>query len=89
MSFRQEVRGLMRDLAAWMKSETISVAVLKDVIERQKKEINDLHDKLLARNLPELKTFTLPEGEEEETDYSPGKDPENAGLIADFGGEPE
>jgi hypothetical protein len=58
MSFRSEVRSFMQKVYEQIISENATITVLRDVIERQAKEINELHDKLLARSLSELKTYT-------------------------------
>ncbi len=86
MSFKSEVREFMRKAQEHFASESAAINVLNSVIKRQAQEINDLHDKLLARNLPELKTYTLVDfNEREQVPYSHLKDEALAGAVGDFG----
>ena len=86
--FIREVREFMRDTEAWMKRATVGTAVYQDIVDRQNALIRDLTDKLLARDLPELKTFTLPNLESRTEEYKPQEDADLAGEVY-MGGENE
>jgi hypothetical protein len=68
-----------------MASENAAIAVLNSVITRQSAEIKDLHDKFLARSLPELKTYTVDFQQPEKTPYSSLFDEAQIGMIGDYG----
>jgi len=71
-------------LAKVPKRRDVVIKGLKEIIARQQKEIDELHDKLLARDLPELKTFRLPDFESSVT-YNPEEDESLAGeVVADM-----
>ena len=61
MGFRREVRSFIKEVRDWMKVAAVGTAVYKEMIKEQQKLINSLHDRLMSRNYPELKTFALPD----------------------------
>lgn len=85
MSFKKEVRKFIQEFLIWKASQEETIKVLKEVIETQQRWNDDLHNKLLARNLPELKTYSQEYDYTVNSDYDPRKDLDAAGLIADFG----
>jgi hypothetical protein len=88
MGFKKEVREFIQDVREFMKAQIVGKQVYLDTIEQLRQQNDDLHRKLLARNLPELQTYSFNENTiQVEDDYDPSGDIENAGLIADFGNE--
>ena len=81
MGFRGEVRQFMRDYYNWRKKKDVEKGVLRDTIRELRIQNEELMDRLLARNLPEFKTFTLPEVQTTEVAYDPLADEDNAGEI--------
>ena len=81
MSFRKEIRLFMQDISDCMKKALVGVEVYKDIIKELRKQNQDLLDRLAARNLPELKTFTLPEEESPLSEYKFQEDEDLAGEI--------
>jgi hypothetical protein len=53
------------------------------LLDKQQKLIDGLYDKLMARNLPEYKTFTFPR-EQEEISYDPLSDESMIGEIGNI-----
>ena len=81
MSFKNEVRWFMNSVDNWMKKVAVGTKVYQDIIDRQEQMIKDLADKLLARDLPELKTYTIQHLPQKEEKYNPADDEDLAGTI--------
>jgi len=61
---REEVKGLGRAVSEHVGSHREELAGLegyKDLVRELKKQNSELHDRLMAREYPELKRFSLPE----------------------------
>lgn len=72
----------MKDYYNWRKKKDVTINILKTHIREQDSRIDDLHNRLLARDLPELKTFTMLQREkEDEEDYNILADEAMAGEI--------
>jgi len=90
MSFRKEVRVFIQDmrmmskvLREFVKTVTLENKIYDKILERQKEEIQELRDRLLARDLPEYKTYEIRggRGREEVGEYKPEEDDTNAGEV--------
>ena len=81
MSFRSEVRGFIQDYYNWRKKKDVTISVLKTQIMELRSQNEDLMDRVLARDLPELKTFALPAFKQEKEEYKPEEDESRAGEI--------
>ena len=78
--FKQEIR---RDLAAMERTiqrADLGVSVYREVVERQTRENKELHDRLMARNLPELKTWN----DSPFASYGGNKEPEEEDLAGEI-----
>ena len=84
MSLRKEIRSFMRETRDWMKAFSAGKSVYENIIASQQKMIESLNDKLLARNLPELKTYTIPDYEPTPKDFDPADDEELVGQVAEL-----
>jgi hypothetical protein len=82
MRFKAEVRQFMTDYYNWRKKKDVTISILRTHIREQDSRIDDLMNRLLARDLPELKTFTMPRIEPlNDEDYVPEEDEGLAGEI--------
>jgi hypothetical protein len=85
MRIFKELRDFMADVRVFMNTEPATTKTLLEIIERQEKQIDDLHAKFLARTLPELKTYQFPQEVIGREEHDFGSDPDSAGMISDFG----
>jgi len=81
MRFKKEVRLFMRDYYNWRKKKDVTISILKTQIMELRSQNEDLLDRVLARDLPELKTFAIPEHEKEPEEYRPEEDELRAGEV--------
>jgi len=81
MRFKKEVRLFMKGYDNWRKKKDITISVLRDQIRELRSQNEDLLDRLMARDIPELKTFTLPAFEQEKEEYKPEEDEDLAGEM--------
>ncbi len=82
MGFRKEVRQFMTDYYNWRKKKDITISILRTHIREQDSRIDDLMNRLLARDLPELKTFTFPDELKASTEEY--KADEDEALVGDI-----
>lgn len=75
------IEGLLQHRLLSAKKETAAVVVLREHIKRLEMQNKDLMDRLMARDIPELKTYTLPGGVEVTTPYVQEEDENIAGEI--------
>lgn len=61
MGFKKEMRQFVKDYYNWRKKKDVTISILRTHIREQDSRIDDLMNRLLARDLPELKTFTFPD----------------------------
>ena len=64
-----------------VKKDNVSILVLKEHIKRLEKQNQDLMDRLMARDIPELKTYVIPESKVEPESYTFTEDEDIAGEI--------
>ena len=97
MRFKKEVRETLKEILGFQEAvlqmlEVISkrgshrdltIKELRELIQQQRRMIKDLHERLLARSLRELKETELPEGEEAwgPVAYVPEEDEDLAGEV--------
>ena len=81
MRFKKEVRLFMRDYYNWRKKKDVTISILKTQIMELRSQNEDLMDRVLARDLPELKTYVLPAFKQEKEEYKPEEDESRAGEI--------
>jgi len=88
MGWRKELKVFIRDVRVFIQEDRTKakevgtvLALYREIIKRQNEQINDFHRKLLARDLPELVNFTIPEGVYKYPDYNPLNDEDNAGEV--------
>ena len=90
VEFRKELRSTLdstdrtlKSLIAKIQKDELSVGSRDLLIERLMDQNEKLMDRLLARNLPELKTYSLPGGELFETgrSYVPEEDEDLVGTV--------
>jgi len=84
MSFRKEVREFISECREHKKKKNGIVALLKEQIVRLEDQNKDLMNRLMARDLPELTTFTLPEIENKKEVYKPEEDEALAGEVVNI-----
>jgi len=88
MSAKKEVRELRRlfedfarEVRDWMQRVSVGNKVYMDIIEKQEVQLDKFADRLLARNLPELKTYTIPDTEVIPQSYDALEDEDLAGEV--------
>ena len=91
MGFRSEVRVFMKEVQQfitnyenWRKKKDVTISILNTVIKELRSQNEDLMDRVLARDLPELKTFMIPEHLKEPEVYKPEEDELLAGEVTDI-----
>jgi len=86
MSFQKDVYSFIERVNQFMfdqKAKDEAIQQYKVLIDQQVKQIDKLMDRLMARDIQELKTFTLPEGQVE-LKYDPRADEGLAGEIVEM-----
>jgi len=63
------------------KKDNTAVVILKEHIKRLEKQNQELMDRLMARDIPELKTYTIPVSETVYDPYRAEEDEDIAGEI--------
>ena len=81
---RKEIRAFIGECREYWRKDNGKVAILKEQIVRLEAQNTDLMDRLLARSLPELKTFQLPVDDLRPEGYDPLEDENLAGEIVDL-----
>ena len=81
MGFKNEVRIFMRSERNRHKKGDATVKAYKKLVDKLMKQNGELFDRLAARSYPELKTFTLPDGEMREEVYDATSDEGLAGEV--------
>lgn len=94
MGFKREVREFMQLMKKYLLERSLEdrrIRSLEKIIDRQEKQIQQLHDRLLAKDLPQYKEYTLPEteGTSNSDGYHPEYDEELAGSVIDDENESE
>jgi len=79
----ERIEGLLQHRLLAAKKETAALVVLREHIKRLELQNKDLMDRLMARDIPELKTYTLPGGGEVTTPYVLGEDEDIAGEVVE------
>lgn len=64
MSLRKEVRQFRKIFEEWKEKAALEKSVYRDLIDQQHQLIEELSNRLLARDLPELITYKLQPGSE-------------------------
>lgn len=83
--FMQEMRGYMEGLRDAERKKRHVITAYRAMIDRLEKQNTDLMDRVMARDIGELKTFRMPQIEgEEELSYDPMEDEGLAGQIVEM-----
>lgn len=77
----ERIEGLLQHRLLAAKKEAAAVVVLREHIKRLEIQNKDLMDRLMARDIPELKTYALPGGMEVTTPYVQSEDEDIAGEV--------
>lgn len=78
------IETLMRHRILQEKKKSEKIQVLKDIINMLREENSQLKDRLMARDIPELKTYTFPSEVSANSVYRPEEDDELAGSVVSF-----
>ena len=79
----ERIEGLLQHRLLTAKKEAAAVVVLREHIKRLEIQNKDLMDRLMARDIPELKTYTIPVGDTAVAPYVLGEDEDMAGEIVE------
>jgi hypothetical protein len=84
MSFRRDVTNYLIRIEEKLGQILGDQEVYEDLIIRQERRIDNLLDRVMAKNLPEHKTYNYPNESEQEIPFDPLEDEELAGTIAEI-----